>query len=258
VVLFAALAGVAPAGAAQLEQPTGASPYQVTLDGGSHPRPFAVVVSGFAPGQQVFIEQCDAINPSTPTWDPTIDCDSGSSPAPVVVGSDGRATFAPDDANHRFTPFVGVSPQSEFSCLAAGGPVGNPSAAVPSYASCQVRVSSNNATITSDQVMFPIALPAGATPPPVGGATSTTTGATSSTASGGSSTSASASGASTTLRPAAGDRTSVGSASGSAAGGRGHGSSAHSIAWLIGAIVVVAGAGGYLWAWRRKRPTTTS
>ena len=258
VVVFAVL-GIAvlanAAGAAQLVQPA-ASPYHVTLDAGSHPQPFTIVVSGFTPDQQVFVEQCDGTSPSVPNWDPTIDCDSGSSPAPVVAGSDGKATFPAGDLNHRFLPFVGESPQSEFSCLAAGAPAGS-TAGVPSFSACQVRVSSNNAAATADQVMFTIALPAGATPPPT---TVPSGSSTTSTAPGGStSTTRGATGKSTTTTSRVGKRattTTIGSglpAGAAKAAGGSSGSSGRSVAWLIAAIVVVAGIVGYGWAWRRKR-----
>ena len=257
------------AGAAQLLQPTPAAPYQVSLDAGSHPAPFTISVAGFAPQQQVFVEQCDGLSPSTPNWDPTIDCDSGSSPAPVAVSSDGRAVFAADDLNHRFTPFVGSSPQDQFSCLPAGAPAGGGGAGMPAYSNCQVRVSTNNATVTPDQVMFSLALPAGATPPPVTTPISTNPNAvTTSTAARGSTKtpagghtatsktkhrrtaparSARAHGTSTTARRGGG---SGGSDSRS---GSGDGSSASSVGWVIAGIVAASGAGGYLWAWRRKR-----
>jgi hypothetical protein len=252
VVVVVAFAGAA--NAAQLVQPA-ASPYRVTLDAGSHPQPFTIVASGFAPDQQVFVEQCDGTSPSAPNWDPTIDCDSGSSPAPVVAGSDGRVTFPAGDLNHRFLPFVGESPQSEFSCLAAGATAG--AAGVPSFSTCQVRVSSNNAAVTADQLMFTIALPAGATPPPTtvpsassttsttpGGSTSTTRGAT------GKATSTTARAAKRSPSTTIGAGLPTGAAK--AAGGS-SGSSGRSVAWLIAAIVLVAGIVGYGWAWRRKR-----
>lgn len=244
------------AGAAQLQQPANASPYHVALDAGSHPAPFTIAVAGFAAGQQVFVEQCDGTSPSTPNWDPTINCDPGSSPAPVVADADGRAVFIADSANHRFTPFVGRSPQDEFSCTTT----------------CQVRVSSNNAASTTDQVMFSIALPAGATPPPVAGVTTSTV----ATAKVAGTTSSRPAGATTTTKAGAhrttkatrpkshkGTSTTGGRLAGrgsSAAGGSssGGGPSAGSVGWLIGGLVIASGAAGYVWAWRRKRALAAS
>ena len=66
-------------------------------------------------------------------------------------------TFSSSDVNHRFKPFKGTSPQGLFDCRATGDPASAPGQ--PSFTNCQVRVSSNNSTSTSDQVFFTLSLP---------------------------------------------------------------------------------------------------
>jgi hypothetical protein len=129
----------------------------VPADASGNPRPFTVQASGFAPNTNIFIEQCDGASPSTPGWDPTLNCDLGSSPSPVTSDAAGNVTFDASDLNHNFTPFKGESPQGLFNCLAPGQAA--PVNGLPSSSTCQVRVSSNNTTSTSDQVFFPMTLP---------------------------------------------------------------------------------------------------
>src|SRR5262245_44341154 len=83
---------VSGAGAAMIVEPT-ARPFVVPADTRGRPAPFTIVAAGFQPGRQVFVEQCDGKSPSGPNWSPTLNCDLGSSPAPVIAGSDGRAVF---------------------------------------------------------------------------------------------------------------------------------------------------------------------
>src|SRR5262249_12850499 len=93
----------------------------------------------------VYAEQCDGKPPSTPQWSPSANCDGGTSNAPTYAGADGRVTIDKNDVNRRFVAFVGTSPQGLFSC--------------PPPGSCTVRVSTNNASATPDQVFFAIRLP---------------------------------------------------------------------------------------------------
>ena len=88
-----------------------------------------------------------------PNWSPTQDCDIGSSPAPAIVGSDGRARFEAGDPNHTFQPFVGLGPEGLFSCLAPD--VKSPKNGLPEYRNCQVRVSSNNTRRPRTRCLFP-------------------------------------------------------------------------------------------------------
>ena len=70
-------------------------------------------------------------------------------------------TFGSGDLNHRFVPFRGTSPQGLFDCL---GPTdASTGSGNPSFNDCQVRLSTNNATSTSDQVFFAIQVPSATT-----------------------------------------------------------------------------------------------
>ena len=81
-----ALAGVPVS--ADIIQPS-STPYQAQYKDAAHPEQglaaFTVIATGFTPGQQVFVEECDGNATTVANWDPAINCDSGSSPAPVVA-----------------------------------------------------------------------------------------------------------------------------------------------------------------------------
>jgi hypothetical protein len=160
-VAFACLLGVAlvvtvPAvtGAAVVVEPK-ASPYVVTPVAGGKLAPIEIKVSGFKSGQNVYVEQCDGLEITDPHWNPAIDCDTGTSPAAVFVPPSGIAVFGSNDPNHRFTPVRGQSPQGNFACFVTESAVG-----VPHFDRCKVRISTNNAQPTKDQVFFEIALTA--------------------------------------------------------------------------------------------------
>ena len=144
----------------------------------SHPsqglNPLTVTASGFTPGQQVFVEQCDGVPTTASGWDPTINCDSASSPSPLPADSSGSVTFDAASANHKFIPFRGTSPQGNFNCLAPADP---PSTnGLLDYTNCRIRVSSNNAASTSDQRFFGLTVPAGVPDAPTIGTASETSG----------------------------------------------------------------------------------
>jgi hypothetical protein len=164
-IATASFVGVAPAGAAtSITTPTG-SPFVVPGDSGGNPVSFTVSATGFTPTTNVYLEQCDGVSPTSLGWDPTTNCDLGSSPAPVVADGAGSASFSSADANHAFHPFKGASPQGLFNCLSPNDP--SPNNGLPDHRNCQIRVSSNNAASTSDQVFLSIALPDDVgTPPP--------------------------------------------------------------------------------------------
>ena len=109
--------------------------------------------SGFQPGQQVFVEQCDGNALTTPNWTPNIDCDVGTSPAPVFTPPSGVVVFDASDLNHRFTPVKGLSPEGNFACFTDISPKG-----VPHFDSCKVRISTNNTQATKDQIFIDIVL----------------------------------------------------------------------------------------------------
>ena len=132
------------------------------------PQSFTVVADGFPAGNSVAsVEQCDGVSPSTPGYSPLTHCDSATSPAAVDIGSDGVATFPANDPNFGFVPFKGESPQGKFNCIAPGeDAVFN---GLPTFSNCQLRVATDLNNTTADQTFFTLALPAAATPAPVGG-----------------------------------------------------------------------------------------
>ncbi len=118
---------------------------------------------GFPPNTNVFVEQCDGTSTATPGWSPTINCDNLTSPAPVISTAGGVATFTKDDPNLGFTPFKGESPGGLFNCLSLHD--ASPNNGVPDFRNCTVRVSTNNAAVTGDQVFLNILLPDGGAAP---------------------------------------------------------------------------------------------
>ncbi len=135
------------------------------------PQAFNVVASGFTPGQNVYIEQCDGIDPATPTWSVSIDCDFGMSPGPAIAGGAGNATFA--GTGNNFQAFRdGRDAQNKFNCVNAADRPINP--AKPSYTTCRIRVSSNNASATGDQAFLTFTMPSIGAPsaPTIGTASS--------------------------------------------------------------------------------------
>jgi hypothetical protein len=137
----------------RIEEPRD-NPYHVTLHANGKPQAFTIGVTGFAPGTQVFVEQCNDRPTSAENWLPARDCDIGTSPAAAIVDKDGHAKFSADDPNHAFRPFVGLSPQSLFRCMPPGTPPSSDD--LPSYERCQIRVSTNNVQPTADQVFLPL------------------------------------------------------------------------------------------------------
>jgi hypothetical protein len=73
------------------------------------------------------------------------------------------ATFTKDDPNFGFTPFKGESPGGLFNCLSLHD--ASPNNGVPDFRNCTLRVSTNNAAVTGDQVFLNLLLPdSGAAP----------------------------------------------------------------------------------------------
>jgi hypothetical protein len=137
------------AASTSITEPSGHT-YHVEFDAGGKPLPVTVVATGFPPGRQVFLEQCNGRAPGEPRWSPTLDCDSGNAPAPAIADLGGTARFSKDDPNRVFAPVLGASPSRLFNCIAPHAtPPGN---GLTSYTTCQLRVSTNNAQQTDDQV----------------------------------------------------------------------------------------------------------
>jgi len=148
--------------ATAITSPTG-NPFVVPSSGGQ-PQAFTISATGFAADTDVFVEQCDGVAPTTVGWDPTQNCDLGSSPAPAHSNSSGAVTFSSTDPNHRFTPFKNASPQGLFNCLSPSDP--SPNNGTPDFRNCKIRVSTNNTLGTSDQVFLNIQLPNAVNSPP--------------------------------------------------------------------------------------------
>jgi hypothetical protein len=149
---------LAPAFASTITAPTG-TPFAVPGDAAGNPQPFTLTATGFAADANVFVEQCDGTPSTAVGWDPTTNCDLGSSPAPAVADASGAVTFDAADANHAFHPFKGFSPQGIFNCLSPTQ--ASPNNGLPDFTNCQVRVSTNNSAGTSDQAFLTMTLPEG-------------------------------------------------------------------------------------------------
>ena len=156
VGLAGAVVAAGPAGAATSITTPSTNPFAVPGTAGS-PNPFTVSASGFAASASVFIEQCDGVSPTSVGWDPTINCDLGTSPAAALADGSGNVTFAAADANHAFHPFKGASPQGLFNCLSLNDP--SPNNGLLDHRTCTVRVSTNNSAATADQVFLTMVLP---------------------------------------------------------------------------------------------------
>jgi hypothetical protein len=155
--LLLALAGAGSAGAVTaVLQPASPRPYIVPTDASGQPKPFTIVVKGFKPGTDVYVEQCDGKAVTAPHWNVTVDCDNGSSPASAVADAQGVARFDASDPNRDFVYVLGQSPSRLFNCLGPHTP--KPNDDLPTYTTCQVRVSTNNSQVTDDQLFFPIAM----------------------------------------------------------------------------------------------------
>jgi hypothetical protein len=116
-----------------------------------------ISVSGFKANQPIYLEICDGVAPTTAGWEPTLHCDTGSSPAAGVANGSGSYTFSHTDPNHALKPFKGASPSGSFNCVAAHDNA--PNNGFPTFRNCQLRASSNNAAVTSDQSFVTMILP---------------------------------------------------------------------------------------------------
>src|SRR5919201_4938200 len=93
-VVTAALAGIAGVAYASSITTPSTNPFTVPSDGAGNPLPFDVVATGFTPGQQIFVTQCDGKSPADPNWTVASDCDFGLAPGPVSADQNGTATFS--------------------------------------------------------------------------------------------------------------------------------------------------------------------
>ncbi len=152
--LVSLLAGVA--GAATAIVTPSANPYQTQIDSHGNVVPFTVVATGFQPGANVYAEVCNGRVPSDPHWRPQVDCDLGSAPPPAIADSHGKVTFTAGDPNSQVVFFHGASPEHIFNCLTPKE--SSPNNHIVDYRTCQVRVSTNNADATADQVFVKFTL----------------------------------------------------------------------------------------------------
>jgi len=165
VGLAGAVVAAGPAWAATAITNPAAEPFTVPGTAGS-PNPFTITATGFTAGSNIFVEQCDRVAPTTVGWDPSVNCDLGSSPAAATADGTGAVTFDSADLNHAFHPFKGASPQGIFNCLSLNDP--SPNNGLPDFRTCKIRVSTNNSMATADQVFRTLVLPddPGTPPPP--------------------------------------------------------------------------------------------
>jgi Calx-beta domain len=135
------------------------NPYLVQQDSAGNLLPVDVQVNGFVSGDQVRVEQCDGVPPSTPGYVVTKHCDSGTSPSAAEANGSGVAHFPADDLNLHFTPVRGESPQSYFNCNAPGDPPLGGINGLQDFTNCQIRVSTSLIANNGDQQYLTITLP---------------------------------------------------------------------------------------------------
>src|SRR5689334_3606678 len=150
--------GLASAASAGTIQTPSTNPFVVPGDVNGNPLSFTVVATGFNPGQNIFVEQCDGVPHTAPGWDPTLNCDNGASNAPVIADGSGTATFT-TPGQHEFDPVKGPQPSGFFACLGPTDPASDPQLPGGDWTNCQLRVSSNNTASTADQAFLTLQLP---------------------------------------------------------------------------------------------------
>jgi hypothetical protein len=146
------------------------NPFTVPGDGSGNPVPYDVVVNNFAPGAHVFLEQCDGVPSSSPGYDPAQHCDSGTSGSAATADANGVAHFPASDINLHVNPFKGPGPSGTFDCLAPtdsniadGNPQWGNTSVNPAHTSCQLRASTNDTQVTTDQQYISLVLPSSGT-----------------------------------------------------------------------------------------------
>jgi hypothetical protein len=182
----ALLSTASPAFAGTFTQPT-SNPFTVpVVQSGAQagtPLTFPVAGTGYPATQAVFIEICDGLPSSNPNWDPTINCDLATSPAPSNASSTGAVSWPATNASLSIVDFRGQSPQAQFNCVAQEDvPSGTPTfpdgglnldgvnggltkngetiaQGVESWTNCQLRMSSSNQAATTDQAFITLTIP---------------------------------------------------------------------------------------------------
>lgn len=182
VGLFAA---AMPASAASSFVTPSDNPHTIPVDNNYNALPFDVTVTGYASQTSVFIEICNGVPSTNPGWSPGIDCDISTSPSPVKASTSGTASFPASNINTQIGDFNGVGPSDNMNCLSdneiqafgdatpAGAPgewnlgpndtqtaQGQPvDPSQPAWDNCQLRASSNNSAVTTDQVFITLTIP---------------------------------------------------------------------------------------------------
>ena len=111
IAAVVALASVASdAWASTIKLNPSAVPFVVPGDSAGNPTASTVTASGFTPGAQVFVEQCDGVDPSTFGWSPTADCDLGTSPSPATAEQYGHGDVRVDQRELRVHAVQGSEP----------------------------------------------------------------------------------------------------------------------------------------------------
>jgi hypothetical protein len=168
-MIAAAVAGIAvvmpgsAAYAAFTAPPLTNNTFHVPGDANGIPQSFTITANGFVGDPAVFVEQCDGTNPATfPNWSPSTHCDIGTSPSPLPgQGASGTVSFPANDSNFGFIPVKGKTVSGGYACLSPGEPFIAGVPAASQYRNCQVRVSTNNSLVTTDQQFFTMTLPDG-------------------------------------------------------------------------------------------------
>jgi LPXTG-motif cell wall-anchored protein len=157
MAMSVAVSGQAAAGS--ITSPTGTPehPFHVPADSHDDPVVFTIAGSGWSRGQPVYVEQCDGVPPTATGWDPAGDCDTETSPAAALADAHGNVTFLSTSHNYAAPVFRGASPQGLFNCLSPKQP--DPHNGLPTFRTCQLRISSSNTNGTSDQAFISIVLP---------------------------------------------------------------------------------------------------
>jgi hypothetical protein len=91
--LTLAIVNVPSASNATITTPTG-NPYVVAGNASGQPQSFTVTASGFPATSPVFIEQCDGVATTDPSWDVTQKCQGSGTPSIVFSGAGGASTLA--------------------------------------------------------------------------------------------------------------------------------------------------------------------
>ena len=182
----AVIGGASPAFAAtSITQPSD-NPHTIPVDNNYNALPFDITASGYSSGQPVLIEICDGQPSTSAGWSPTTNCDISTSPSAVPASSTGSASFPASNRNTAIKDVHGQGPGDVFNCLTQteinnSGPGTTPGQFpgeytldpnytstptgqlvdpnVPAWTNCQLRASSNNSAVTSDQALITLTIP---------------------------------------------------------------------------------------------------